>query len=93
MEIITNRAGESKRISFSVTPKGNFVKTIACGDTVIHKTTPDVRRFVQWMIEDESPRPWNACQLNVARLWWKLGGHFNYDHYKNVIVAKNALAK
>lgn len=79
MEITTDNG--NTKIAFSVTPGGNFIKTVHCRIGILHRVTSDPTKFVKMMIDADT---WNDNQIKSAKAWWKLTGRFNEDLYRKI---------
>jgi hypothetical protein len=90
----------NKTITYSVTPKGHFMRTIEVktgGFTIIH-TTSDVNKFVGLMLCDEVEKEREKLlrELGLLKMisFWEMPtkdsnpGHFNIELYKRVLAAK-----
>ena len=88
---------EGTTTEFSVTPNGNFIATVATNDKVLIRTTPEVSKFVTWMMGSSCPLEESEEDRKISLMrmisWWEMPtaksrGSFNVELYNRILSIK-----
>jgi hypothetical protein len=92
----------NKTITYSITPRGNFMRTIETKvqgiDIMVSHSTSDASQFLGLMLCDEAEKQREKHKRELFLLksisFWErhdentISGSFNLEHYKKVLAAK-----